>query len=225
MTLIPSTRSARSVIAATALLVVAGGSALAQSPAPSPSVAPTPVLSLAPGELGLRGTVIGHFDDGVTEAWDARDEVDMSMDLFLVLSPSQGRAEGTFQISGETTLDCEYADSGTGEVHWDSNTSQPFAADGDAWARVSLLMADPRYVIPDLTGFTLNASAGIRRWGGTCGHTNGPLFDASPQISVSFPVCGMIDVVRVDEDTWEGTCTTDSDHSHATVTARFEALP
>jgi len=127
--------------------------------------------------------------------------------------------------SGETTLDCEYADSGTGEVHWDSNTSQPFAADGDAWARVSLLMADPRYVIPDLTGFTLNASAGIRRWGGTCGHTNGPLFDASPQISVSFPVCGMIDVLRIDERTWQGTCTTDSDHSHATVMARFEALP
>ncbi len=220
-----STRALRSAVAAVTIVVLAGSSALAQSPVASPSVAPTPVLSLAPGELGLRGTVVGHFDDGVTEAWDARDEVDMFMDLVLVLSPIQGRAEGTFTISGKSTLDCEYADSGAGEVHWDSNTSQPPAADGEAWARVSLSMADPRYVIPDLTGFTLNAGAGIRRWGGTCGHTNGPVFDASPQIGVSFPVCGMIDVVRGDEDTWEGTCTTDEDHNHATVTAHFWALP
>ncbi|MCY7420099.1 MAG: hypothetical protein LH650_16760 [Chloroflexi bacterium] len=225
MTLIPSRRSARSAIAATAIVAVAASGALAQSPAASPSAAPTPVLSLAPGELGLRGTIIGHFDDGVTEAWAHRDKVDMSMDLVLVLSPSQGRADGTFQISGETTLDCEYADSGAGEVNWDSNSSQPFAADGNAWARVSLRMDDPRYVIPDLTGFTLYAGAGIRRWGGTCGHTNGPVFDASPQISVSFPVCGTIDVMRVDERTWRGTCTTDSNYDHSTVTAHFEALP
>jgi hypothetical protein len=215
----------RPAVATTAMMLLAGSGALAQSPAASPSVVPTPALSLAPGELGLHGTVVGHFDDEVTEAWDARDVVDMSMDLVLVLSPSQGRADGTFSISGETTLDCHFSDSGVGEVHWDSNTSQPFAADGEPWARVSLLMADPRYVIPDLTGFTLNAGAGIRRWGGTCGHTNPPVVAADPLISVSFGVCGMMDVVRIDDRTWEGTCTTDSDHNHSTVTAHFEALP
>lgn len=228
-------RSVRGIVAGLAIVVASGvaalaapGTAAAQSPAaiesvaPSSSPGPTPSFTIAPGEIGLRGTVVGHYDNMQTEAWQSHTVAEMSMELSIALSATTGRADGTFSISGDTANDCHYSDRGVGTVHWDFTQQHTVAADGEPWGSIFISMADPRYVFPDLKVFVLSVGSGIRRWGGTCGYTNGPLFDADPQISVGVPGC-TLEVALTGPTTWEGTCADAG--ATSLLEAHFETLP
>lgn len=150
--------------------------------------------------------------------------------MHLILEPNRARVDGTVTISGEVTGDCEFSDSGQGTIKWDSNDpSQPITP-GGAWGNVSLSMSDPRYMFPDLNTIVLYIGAGIDRRGGTCGHTNGPVFDASPQFSITSNLgsCGTLDVHRTDAGTWTADCTEEpkvEGQGMSTVTVRLAETP
>ena len=131
------------------------------------------------------------------------------MDLTFVLEEHRGRATGTADISGAYTGDCEFSDSTSIPMKWDSEPDPDWTyapQEGrPAFAGVEVYMSDPRYTERPMTGMYLSVGAGGGAEGGTCGHLTGYVDDAFPPMRVDIIGCSFFEVLNAN-GAWHGSC-------------------
>jgi hypothetical protein len=227
-----STIGVAAVLAATLSLVAAPSGA--QSPPPpacadeeddeeqDPRCDPEAVI--------LRGTITGtnsyQREGPLTDNYLGQAE----MAVTLVLAPHRATSSGTAVISGQYSGDCQFSDTESLPIKWDSKPDPDWTfrqAEGrPGFALVEVFMSDPRYAERPLMGFYLSVGAGTGGEGGICGYETGKTY---PVTDVDFPMrvdlrgCMYFEVLNTGGG-WHGECREGEPNDEVRWTAAFQQV-
>jgi hypothetical protein len=185
-------------VASAAVGPEASGALLEPSPVPSTCIVVQTDPPCPTDTIYLTGQVVGEYQLADWPMVQTQNAARATMDITLTVEPQRVTVAGAGSVDGAYTGNCQFSDSGSGPISWDSN--DPSLQDSVVYAAV--LVADPRLVVRPLSTIVLSVSAHGTGRGGTCGHAFGYVEDAS--LSIDVPGC-MVEVSKVDQ-VWHGEC-------------------
>jgi hypothetical protein len=165
-------------------------------------------------EIVLQGTIHGtgtetpNYVNTIPDQTTGQFEVTMEVTITIALH--DWTTEGTATVSGEYTGDCEFSDADSGPMIKSGMRASDPADPTDMIAYVEVDSYDPRFTQRPLTGLYLSVFGRTANTGGTCGHTLGPVEDASPELQVSLSGCNSFEILN-NNGTWHGDCSQATD--------------